>query len=1530
MHRTSTTPKKFPSSAISPLDHSGPSFYVVIPNPVASFANGSEGPAVSALRFRRYLFSPALCSGGLYGRHLAVAVRTACVSPAPLPLLLPGPVRRHPNRQCLPGLPVKRTKSYSRGAAGSFVSAVIRPLLILHSGLPTAAFQFILFPVTKMRDTSLFHRWVPFATCLAALILLLYTMSPAVCAATGNQQQVTHFSSDAAALYQRAAQVAAPAGADVLVLEDEETIVFDNQGKARRSRYLVYKVLTQKGAEDWADVSISWEPWQEEHPDLRARVITPDNIEHPLDMKTVTDAPAKESEENVFSDRRVTRAPLPAIAPGSLVEEEETFQQTAPFFGAGTVERYYFGRSAPVRHARLILDAPSTLLLRYDLQLLPDLKPQRTESDGRLRIIFDPGPIEPLDEVESELPSDVPAYPNVTFSTGESWQEIAGEYSKIVDNQIAAAELQSVVGKLTAGRGSRDEKAAGILQYLDREIRYTGVEFGEAAVVPRAPAEILARKYGDCKDKAALLVAMLRAASIPAYVALLNAGSREDVSSDLPGMGMFDHAIVYVPGNPDLWIDATDEYARLGQLPSSDQDRLSLIARPSSLALVRTPSMSSTDNTVVEKREIRLAEYGPTRIIETSQPHGAIESSFRRSYIDKENKATKDALTRYVKDQYLAEKLDRIDRSDPNDLSKQFELVLECNRAKRGFTDLSVAVAAIRLEGLFSTLPSDLQQREKEESSAADADSGKKTKKKRIADFQLSDAFVTEWQYTIVPPAGFEPKPLPQNTSLSLGPAILREEFSTGADNVVHAAIRFDTVKRRMNISEATELRNKVAQIKAGEAILIYFEPSGEALLNEGKVREALQSYRDLVALHPKDAIHHLRIAKAFLAAGLGETARSEAHVAVGLEPNSALAEKTLAEILQYDSVGRKLRPGSDFAGAKSAYRAAIALDPSDKATVGNLAILLEYDRWGLRYGPGASLKDAVAEYRKLTPENLIELNLTNNIAFALFYAGEFPEARKEAETLNPSPTALIVACETAINGSQAGLAEARKRTGGQQPFKDVAEKAGEMLANIQKYPLAADLFEAGASGDNASSVAADAITYRKMEPHAHVLFPDDPTGTAMHFVLLEEAPEVTLDQISSIASRNGKLTLAVPELVDRLAKEERAAFSSKARSGIFADVGIDLSLARAQPRLEGNDGTGYKITLWPSASYKSSFYVIKEEGKYKLLATSIFPTAIGLEVLDRVAANDLAGARALLDWLREDEHLAGGDDPLAGTPFPRFWTKGKNTDAAVMKLAAASILVRTKETAGRGLDILEAARPSVNESEKVNIELALLFGYDNLNEYDKALAVCVDLAAQYPESRRIFLNQSFELRALGRFDEADRLAEDRLQRTPGDIDAMRALSFSATVRGDYVRAHTLGQKILTEGKAEPQDLNQIAWLSLFVGKVDNTDIEDALKATQLSQNNASDMHTLGCTYAEVGRTKKAREVLVQAMDLLNLDEPDDNYWYAFGRIAEQYGERDAAIADYNRVAKPKRSIEIPSSSYRLAQTRLQVLSQKR
>lgn len=1365
-----------------------------------------------------------------------------------------------------------------------------------------------------------------FLVSLGVLSWLLCAGGVPSCPSEETPAVTSHFSADAVAVYQAASQVSAQSAADILFLENQESVSIDAEGKAVRTRYYVYKILTQKGATEWDTISAGWEPWREERPVLRARVITPDLVVHPLDPKTITEAPGRVIHDNIFSDSRVVRAPLPAVAPGSLVEEEQVSRQSTPFIGGSIVERFYFSASVAIQHTQLVLDAPAALPLRYDVGLLPNLKPQRTEADGRVHIVFESGPIEGVEDVDPGLPSDVPAYASITFATGASWQQLAAGYGSIVDNKLGASDLKSLGDKIVAGQQSREQKISAILQYLQREVRYTGVELSEATIVPRSPKETLTRKYGDCKDKAALLVALLRAADISAYVALLNAGSAEDVSADLPGLEMFDHAIVYVPGSPDVWIDPTDEYARLGELPNADQGRLALIARPESTALSVIPSASSADNRLAEKREIFLAENGPARVVETAEPHGSDESSYRRTYVDKENKNARDELINYMKSQYLADKLDRMERSEPRDLSRQFQLVLESDHARRGSTDLEGAAAAIRLEGLFSRLPELLREREEEdhEKNNSDKEGAHKPKRPRTADYELPQAFITEWRYTITPPAGFQPKPLPQNVEIAAGPARLTEEFSAEKDGVIHAVIRFDTVKRRLTAAEGHELRDKVAQIIDGQPILIYFEPIGQALLNQGKVREALKAYHDLIALYPKGAVHHLRLAKAFLAAGLGEAARAEAQTAVKLEPKSALAEKTLAEILEYDVVGRQFRPGSDYAGAEAAYRAAIALDPEDKTTIADLGKLLEYNHWGLRYGPGAPLKKALAEYRKLTKDEIAEFGMQTFIPYALFYDGQFAEARAAAEGLTNQPVELIIACEAAIDGSQAALEDARKRTESEVRFKQVAESAGDMLVKLRKYSVASDLEEAGAAGPNASETAAYAALYRKTVPHEQFAFADDPVGSALRVVVLMDDPDITIDQARSVTSRNGAKVLATKERIDATRNAARATISGKARKGEFSNVGLDLSLTRAQPKVQGNDATGYKVTLWPSSNYKSVRYIVKEDGHYRLLGSVRRDGSIGLEILDRIAANDLGGARILLDWFREDWHLEVGDDPLAVDAFPRMWTKGQEADAAHMKLAAAAALVFDKVTAAAGVSILEKGLKSTNsDTEKLNIETALAKGYRQLDDYAKALLICEDLVRQYPESDSLFYTREFNLLSLGRYDEADAVAQIRLKRNPGDMPAMRSLAFNAQARGDYTKENIAWQKLIADGQPEAVDLNNASWSALFTGKVQSADVENALKANELDKDSPGYLHTLGCVYAEIGKTKEAREVLIQSMDAYDLDEPNENFWYAFGRIAEQYGERDVAVAYYKRVSKPEEAYQLNTSAYRLAQIRL-------
>lgn len=1374
----------------------------------------------------------------------------------------------------------------------------------------------------------------PFA--LRRVLTCLALALPSWSAISGFGQQkpqpwsAPHFSVAARDLYQAASLFPVPDGANIVLFDDDERFSFDEAGRLTHVGHYIYKVLTSKGAEGWDSLSVGWDPWHEVRPTIRARVIEPDYSEHTLDPSAITEEPARGGDYKTYGNGKRLRAPLPAIAPGVVVEEEYIERETEPFFAAGRVGRSFFGHAAAaVAHSSAVFEAPLSLPLRTQTHLLPGITPTRVEANGQVTITYDIGPLDGIEARDPNLPSDEIIFPEIDYSTGASWQALATEYSRIVDQRAKSDAVQSIVQELIDGKTSDMEKEAAILDYVDREVRYTGIEFGEAAIVPHDPSETLALKYGDCKDKSTLLAAMLRAAGIPAYVALLNAGSRLDVPADLPGMGLFDHAIVFVPGRTGaqaLWIDATDQYARLGQLPINDQGRRALVARPETTALIKTPESSSTDNVLLELREIRLSENGPATVIEKTLPTGVFESHYRAFYADKPDKDTREGLTGYVKAQYIAEKLTSVDRSDPGDLTKPFELTLQCEKAKRGYTDLDNAVAAIRVETLFQQLPDDLKR--KEDTSDQKDDHGKQ-KKTRTADWQLDQPYIAEWKYKIVPPIGFVPKELPKDEAISMGPALLRENFSNSDDGTVEADIAFDSGKRRYTVAEATELRNKVSELISGPAILITFEPEGEVLLRDGKMKEALESYRGLIAKSPNAAIHHLQVARVLLEAGMGEAARIQARDAVKLDSKSALAQRVLAEILKHDLVGRDLRPGSDWTGAAEAYRAAAGLDPDDHTAEANLAILLEYDSAGRRYSGEAHLKDAVAEYRTIGQDKLRELEIPNNYAYALFYSGDPAEALKAAQALNPQPAALIAACHALIEGSKEGLSQINKLTNSDTAFKETARTAGEMLMNTRHYAQAADFLQAGASGDNAAQTMGLASLLRDAKRHEDLQFANTPEDLVKRAFLLTMDPGLTLSKLEAITSRNG-IAVIRSEDPDELKKELEAGKkvnSQLARQDSSLDVTIDMMLQAFDPKSEGDDATGYREKIQIPGGPSLTFFVVKEGGQYKLLDSVGNPNAVALEILDRVRTGDLKGAKVLLDWVREDQHLGGGDDPLGGPIFPRFWIKGQTADAQKMTLAAAALMVATKPTAAQGVKILEDARKkTATDREKSNIEIALADGYSQLDEYAKLLDVASDLVNNVPESRSAFMTSIEALIGLNRFDEAIALADARLKLFDGDADALQAKMRVEVGRGNYAAARAWAQKLIDQGKGDANLLNSMAWFALYTGKVEQADIATATKATQMDRDNPAILHTLACLYAETGKTKEARDLLVRAMDELNLDEPDDDYWYAFGRIAEQYGERGVAITDYRKLEKPKTALAIPASTYQLAQNRLKAL----
>ena len=381
---------------------------------------------------------------------------------------------------------------------------------------------------------------------------------------------------------------------DVTVLLDEERFEFDDPSRFTYHRRLIFKVWTKAGAESWAMVQHNWAPWLGERPVVRARVIAPDGTIRELDPKTIADAPVRDGDDEVLTDRRTIRAPLPAIEPGSVVEQEITEKQTKSSFQAGTVHYFDVGFYVPVERTRLQLRAPETVTFRYKTLMLPSIAVTDKKLDGFREIVFDQGPMKALERPPALLPPDEPRTPQIVFSTGQDWNSVAKEYATLVDMQLNGFDGSRYLPKF-GPNASREAKILAVVDKLNREIRYTGIEFSEASVIPRQPGEVLDRKFGDCKDKSTLAVALLRAVGIESHVALLYSSTGEDIEPDLPGMGVFNHAIVYVPGQPDLWLDLTDPDLRLNVVSPSNQGRWALVARPQTTALIRTPELTADD-----------------------------------------------------------------------------------------------------------------------------------------------------------------------------------------------------------------------------------------------------------------------------------------------------------------------------------------------------------------------------------------------------------------------------------------------------------------------------------------------------------------------------------------------------------------------------------------------------------------------------------------------------------------------------------------------------------------------------------------------------------------------------------------------------------------------------------------------------------------------------------------------------------------------------------------------------------------------
>jgi tetratricopeptide (TPR) repeat protein/transglutaminase-like putative cysteine protease len=476
---------------------------------------------------------------------------------------------------------------------------------------------------------------------------------------------------------------------DALVLGELKVTRVLPSGQSATFNQAVVKVLTARGADAFRRQSISWTPERQEVKVERARVWKPDGTA--VDTHDESDRSASEPWYRLYYDTRAKMLSFPSLSPGDVLEVAWRIEDVArenllsDYFGDVT---FLEDGTRKVRTDWVILVPEGRKLYasvpagveRGERKLPGGVVEHRFSARDVPRIVPEPG-----------MPgwSEVARYVHV--STYASWDELARFYWGLVKDQLRPTEdvrrtaerlareaLGQFPGGGTLGRSKKagagpralpipplapgqprpagpalataepasftvpaggwdaDQKRAivrAIYGFVVSQTRYVGLEFGIHGYKPYRVDDVLRRRFGDCKDKASLLHALLASVGIDSRVVLLRMKRLGRIPESPASLAVFNHAILYVP-DLDLWLDGTASHSGSRDLPGEDRGASVLVldgAGPPRFGTI--PGGRPEDNRVESEFEVALGAGGDAAVTGRSRITGNQAPEYRRAYL---------------------------------------------------------------------------------------------------------------------------------------------------------------------------------------------------------------------------------------------------------------------------------------------------------------------------------------------------------------------------------------------------------------------------------------------------------------------------------------------------------------------------------------------------------------------------------------------------------------------------------------------------------------------------------------------------------------------------------------------------------------------------------------------------------------------------------------------------------------------------------------------------------------------------------
>ena len=414
-----------------------------------------------------------------------------------------------------------------------------------------------------------------------------------------------------------------------MAVVEDSSIAYDvaDDGKYLSSRHYRATILRQPGVAQLATFSDNYYDQYEHMTVKRAVVIGPDGQETAVGADNIKDLPMPADDDGYIQNLRLVLVSFPQLQVGSTVEVELEAARDAP-----PMDRA-FSLAAPLQgglprlHQAVSVTLPARMPLAWKVYRGEAGFTQQT-GNGRVTDRWEMGEQPPI-VAEPAMPPEVEVVPTLAASTIPSWKAVSRWYANLCrEGQELTPALARLAAELTAGKTTQEERIQALCFWTARHIRYVETAYtGEKAGFRPASAEqTLARKYGVCRDKAQLLVTLLRAIGEDAHMVLINTGARWDVA--VPGTH-FDHAIAAIRRAGGFrFLDPTAEHSRQ-DLPSEDQDKFALVCSDQGEEIQATPLAPPDENRMDITLATVLAADGSLATQVRLAPTGICEQSLR-------------------------------------------------------------------------------------------------------------------------------------------------------------------------------------------------------------------------------------------------------------------------------------------------------------------------------------------------------------------------------------------------------------------------------------------------------------------------------------------------------------------------------------------------------------------------------------------------------------------------------------------------------------------------------------------------------------------------------------------------------------------------------------------------------------------------------------------------------------------------------------------------------------------------------------